>query len=92
MGVSDPMFPDHGERLNAYKLIGDRVRLSARTVRDAFARRPVTLQTALTLARLLRIDVAAFRIILDGRGRSPKDGVAKRRKRPKKVAESRGKP
>ena len=58
--------------------IGDRCRLSERTIRNAFARKPITWHTALVIANLLQIDMGHFRIIEDCRGRnkkkrSPKD-------------------
>lgn len=56
---------------NAYKLIGDRCRLSERTVRDAFSKKPVTMQTALRLCRLLEFDtVNCFTIKPDQRGKN----------------------
>lgn len=54
---------------NAYKLIGDQCRLSERTVRDAFARKPVTYPTALRLSRCLGFDTTnCFIIKKDNRG------------------------
>ena len=60
-----------GDRVNAYKLIGDKANISETTVRAAFARQPVTLYTARCIAKACGIDVDAFRIKPDGRGRKP---------------------
>lgn len=58
---------------NAYKLIGDKCRLSERTVRNAFSRKPITYQTALLLARVLEFDtINCFVIKTDLRGRNKK--------------------
>lgn len=60
---------------NAYKLIGDKCRLSEKTVRTAFAKKPITYQTALLLCRALDLDtVNCFRIKTDNRGRNKKGG------------------
>ena len=53
---------------NAYQGVGDRCRLSERTVRDAFNGRPITYGTAMTLASVLEIPVQCFRIKADRRG------------------------
>lgn len=53
---------------NPYKLLGDACRLSERTIRSAFARKPITWQTACIIARHARIPVAGFRIKDDLRG------------------------
>lgn len=61
--------------VSVYKLIGDKCRLSEKTVRTAFQRRPVTYQTAKKLAKALAIDtVDCFRIKQDLRGRGRKKG------------------
>lgn len=57
---------------NPFQGIGDRVRLSERTVRNAFSRKPITWHTARVLANLLHIDMGHFRIIEDNRGRNKK--------------------
>lgn len=60
---------------NAYKLIGDKCRLSERTVRTAFSKKPITWQTAQTLCRVLGFDTAnCFVIKTDNRGRNKKSG------------------
>lgn len=57
--------------INAYKLIGDKCRLSEKTVRTAFARRPITYQTACKLVRALDLaTIDCFRIKTDNRGRN----------------------
>ncbi len=53
---------------NPFQGIGDRCRLSERTVRNAFARKPITWHTARILAGALRIDMGHFRIKEDRRG------------------------
>lgn len=53
---------------NPFQGVGDRCRLSERTVRDAFARKPITWQTAQTLSRILMIPMGCFRIKEDQRG------------------------
>lgn len=64
-------------RVNVYKLIGDKCRLSEKTVRTAFSRKPVTWQTARLLARALDIDtVDCFVIKTDHRGRRKKKSAA----------------
>lgn len=60
---------------NAYKLIGDKCRLSERTVRNAFSGIPVTWQTAQTLAHAAGIPVCGFRIKDDMRGRNKKNAA-----------------
>ena len=57
---------------NAYLGIADRCRLSERTVRNAFARKPITWQTAAIIAKALKIDLTHFRIKEDNRGRNKK--------------------
>ena len=72
---------------NAYKLIGDRCRLSERTVRTAFSRKPITFQTALALARVLDFDtVNCFVIKTDNRGRNKK--AAPKKRSGKKITDS----
>ena len=58
---------------NAYKLIGDKCRLSERTVRTAFSKKPITYQTARLLARTLDFDTTnCFTIKTDNRGKKKK--------------------
>lgn len=58
------------EQINAYKLIGDKCNLSEKTVRTAFARKPVTWQTACKLRKALNLATAAcFKIKSDNRGK-----------------------
>ena len=57
---------------NPYMGIGDRCRLSERTIRNAFARKPVTWHTARIIANALHIDMGHFRIKEDNRGRNKK--------------------
>ena len=65
---------------NAYQGVGDRCRLSERTVRDAFQCKPITYGTAMTLASVLDIPIGCFRI------KSDKRGLNKGRKRQKELA------
>lgn len=57
---------------NPYMGIGDRCRLSEKTIRNAFARKPITWQTARIIANALQIDMGHFRIKQDNRGRPKK--------------------
>ena len=57
---------------NPYMGIGDRCRLSEKTIRNAFARKPITWQTARIIANALQIDMGHFRIKQDNRGRKKK--------------------
>lgn len=57
---------------NPFQGIGDRCRLSERTVRNAFSRKPVTWHTARIIAQALKIDLGHFRIKEDERGRNKK--------------------
>ena len=54
---------------NPYMGIGDRCRLSEKTIRNAFSRKPITWQTARIIANALQIDMVHFRIKQDNRGR-----------------------
>lgn len=63
---------EHGR--NPYMAIGDKCRLSERTVRNAFARKAVTWQTARKIANACNIDLANFAIKPDNRGRNRKKG------------------
>lgn len=54
--------------LNPYQWIGDQCRLSERTIRTAFARKPITWQTACIIAKNFRIPANCFRIKDDRRG------------------------
>ena len=55
---------------NPYMGIGDNCRLSERTIRNAFARKPITWQTACIIAKALNIDMRHFRVKEDNRGRN----------------------
>ena len=55
---------------NAFQGVGDRGRLSERTVRNAFSRKPITWGTAQTLSHVLKIPMGCFRIKEDMRGRN----------------------
>lgn len=57
---------------NPYRGIGDKCRLSERTVRNAFSGKPVTWATARKLAAACCIDMREFRIKEDNRGRNKK--------------------
>lgn len=62
-----------GISVSVYKLIGDKCRLSEKTIRTAFQRRPVTYQTAKKIAKSLDIDTLdCFRIKTDNRGKRRK--------------------
>lgn len=64
---------DENFSINPYKILADKCRLHENTIRNAFARKPVTYQTACRIAKNLGIPVEAFRIKDDRRGRkSPK--------------------
>lgn len=63
---------EHGRPRNPYMGIGDKCRLSERTIRNAFARKPVTWQTARIISNALHIDMGHFRIKEDNRGRNKK--------------------
>ena len=63
-----PPPPDDGG-INAYKFLGDLCRLSERTIRSAFARKPVTYTTACNIYRHTGIPVWCFRVKDDNRGR-----------------------
>lgn len=52
-----------------WKLLADRCGLSEVTLRNAFARKPITWQTACRIAKNLEIQAASFRIKPDRRGR-----------------------
>ena len=52
-----------------YRAIGDKCRLSERTVRTAFIGKPVTWVTAMRIAHAVGIDIREFRIKEDRRGR-----------------------
>ena len=62
---------------NPYTGIADRCRLSERTIRNAFARKPITWQTAGIIAKVLGIDMRHFRIKEDNRGRNKKKTASK---------------
>ena len=66
--IPDPLdLPDRPR--NAFIGIADRCRLSEKTVRNAFSRKPVTWQTAARIAKALGIDMTHFRIKPDNRGK-----------------------
>ena len=56
-----------------YRAIGDKCRLSERTVRTAFSGKPVTWVTAMRIAHAVGIDIREFRIKEDRRGRRAKN-------------------
>ena len=57
----------------AYRLIGDMCNLSEKTIRNAFARKPVTWQTACKICRHLNLATThCFKIKPDNRGRNKK--------------------
>lgn len=58
--------------LNAYKAIADKCRFSEKTVRNAFSRKPVTLQVAARIANNIKIPLECFRIKYDHRGQNKK--------------------
>lgn len=68
----DPEKESYVRPPNAFQMVGDRCRLSERTVRDAFARKPITWQTAQTLSHVLMIPIGCFRIKTDQRGMNKK--------------------
>ena len=53
---------------NPYRGIADKCRLSERTVRTAFSKKPVTWQTARKIALAIGIDMGEFAIKADNRG------------------------
>ena len=55
-----------------YRAIGDKCRLSERTIRTAFSGKPVTWQTACRIANAVGIDIREFRVKDDRRGRRAK--------------------
>ncbi|WP_176013639.1 hypothetical protein [Victivallis sp. Marseille-Q1083] len=57
------------ENLNPYKGVADRCGLSEKTIRTAFAKKPITYQTACRIAKHTGIPVQYFRIKDDRRGR-----------------------
>ena len=57
---------------NPFRGIADKCRLSERTVRSAFSRKPVTWQTARKIALAIGIDMREFAIKPDNRGRKNK--------------------
>jgi len=64
------------EGRNPYRGIADKCRLSERTVRSAFAKKPVTWDTARKIAVACGIDMREFRIKEDNRGRNKKPRAA----------------
>jgi len=54
---------------NPYRGIADKCRLSERTVRTAFSKKPVTWETARKIASACGIDMREFCIKADNRGR-----------------------
>lgn len=62
------------EGRNPYRGIADKCRLSERTVRSAFAKKPVTWDTARKIAVACGIDMREFRIKEDNRGRNRGSG------------------
>ena len=53
----------------AFRAIADKCGLSERTIRNAFANKPITWQTACRIAKHLGIRAASFRIKVDRRGK-----------------------
>ena len=53
---------------NPYKFIGDQCRLSERTIRTAFSKKPITWQTARIIEKHTGIPTYCFRIKPDNRG------------------------
>lgn len=64
--------PVYDRPRNPYTAIADNCNLSERTIRDAFARKPVTRQTACIISKHTNIDIIHFRIKMDNRGRNKK--------------------
>ena len=67
--MADQLAKDLDAGRNPYRGIADRCRLSERTVRTAFAKKPVTWQTARRIANVCGIDMREFCIKADNRGR-----------------------
>ena len=63
---SEPIMEN--DSLNPYKGIADLCGLSDITIRKAFARKPITYQTACRIANRIKIPVECFRIKADTRG------------------------
>lgn len=61
--------PQGESRRNPYTGVADNCRLSERTIRNAFAMKPVTYQTACIIAKSIGIDIYHFRIKVDNRGK-----------------------
>lgn len=57
---------------NPYLFIADTCGLSERTVRNAFARKPITFETAAKISKNFNIPGRCFRRIEDRRGRPKK--------------------
>lgn len=55
-----------------YLYIADKCGLSERTIRNAFARQPITFGTAAKIAKNFNIPTSCFRCIEDRRGRPKK--------------------
>lgn len=75
-GLEIPELPETGS-LNPYGACGDRCGLSEKTIRTAFAGRPITYQTACKIAKHLQIPVECFRIKADNRGQNKRPGLKK---------------
>ena len=65
--ISPPSPPSAGR--NLYIAIGDKCRLSERTIRNAFSGKAVTWQTAAKIAKALGVDMRELRIKADNRGK-----------------------
>jgi hypothetical protein len=65
----DQLAKNLDEGRNPFRGIADRCRLSERTVRTAFSRKPVTWETARKIAQVCGIDMREFAIKADNRGR-----------------------
>ena len=57
---------------NPYLFIADACNLSERTIRNAFARKPITYGTAVKISKATGIPTRCFRCIEDRRGRPKK--------------------
>ena len=67
--MSDQLADSLDTGRNPYRGIADKCRLSERTVRTAFSKKPVTWETARKIAVACGIDMREFNIKADNRGR-----------------------
>lgn len=63
-----PATADPADLQNPYKFIGDQCRLSERTIRTAFSKKPITWTTARIIEKHTGIPTYCFRIKPDNRG------------------------